>query len=385
MAGDRARKVGLPATGRRASRDRGITLVELLVALGLFLALSFTLYGFVRGGLRMWRTGERGMSFAERSQVVLDLLSEDLQCAYVPPAAADGAPIARFLCDLGADAEGKLGPYGSRLRFVRAIGDELYDPETRGTPPPAPAAEKKGLAAQVAEVAKAAGIGVPRVPGGLVEIAWTVAGSGGGPGTLYRGRLFPLGRTDSFFEKLPATREEADERLIPVLDGVLRFQLLFDNQTTSSQATALTGTSGGRDAVWDSTRGLLKGFSLFQGPESTLLARDDVFPSAAQLKLVLTRPNDASFGTSLRQPIEEADQVLPVASLDPLKDLRADEVLVDEEWIRLSVGSSRDVKIVERGAYGTRPASHRFGATVWVGTTTTARIEIPCHREDWNR
>jgi len=369
----------------RRRPERGITLVELLVALGLFLALSLTLYAFVRGGLHMWRTGERGMSFAERSQVVLDLLTEDLQCAYVPPAAADGAPIARFLCDLGADADGKLGPYGSRLRFVRAIGGELYDPETRGTPPLAADTAKKALAAQVEQMAKTAGLGVPRVPGGLVEIAWTVVGTGSGPGTLYRGRLFPLGRTDSFFEKLPQSRQEADERLIPVLDGVLRFQLRFDNQNTVSGAETLGGTSSGRDQVWDSTRGLLKAFSLFQGLESALVARDDVFPSAAQLTLTLTRPDDASFGTSLRQAVDEGDQVLPLAALEPLRDLKADEVLVDEEWLRLSPGSSRDVKIIERGAHGTRAVPHPFGATVWVGTTTTARIEIPCHREDWNR
>jgi general secretion pathway protein J len=69
--------------GRGRSRDdRGLTLLEVVLALSILAAISVGLAGALRVGLRAWEAGERRAALDQEVRVVVDLLTEVLGAAY---------------------------------------------------------------------------------------------------------------------------------------------------------------------------------------------------------------------------------------------------------------------------------------------------------------
>lgn len=65
--------------------QRGFTLVELLVALGLMALVSVALFGGMRFGMRAWETGTQRIDQATRIELVQSLLRRQLSQAKLPP------------------------------------------------------------------------------------------------------------------------------------------------------------------------------------------------------------------------------------------------------------------------------------------------------------
>ena len=59
-------------------RTRGMTLLELMVAMTIFLVLGAGLVMFLRVGIQTWRVGERRREIYERGQAILGQLASDL-------------------------------------------------------------------------------------------------------------------------------------------------------------------------------------------------------------------------------------------------------------------------------------------------------------------
>jgi len=100
----------------RHARERGFTLLELLVAITLLGVLMAALFGALRLGTRVWETGEARLDASARVQVVQDFLRQQL---------SQTAPLAEFAGD--SQASGTMLFDGARegLRFVSLLPEHL--------------------------------------------------------------------------------------------------------------------------------------------------------------------------------------------------------------------------------------------------------------------
>ena len=102
---ERTRRVG----------ERGLTLIELLVATAIFVMLGLGVVTMVAGALKVWRSFEYRRNAYEAAQWVFGLQARDLAAAYTREPMGVDLIKARFLVD-------RQGPGGTpRLMFVRTI------------------------------------------------------------------------------------------------------------------------------------------------------------------------------------------------------------------------------------------------------------------------
>lgn len=99
---------------RYVQRERGFTLVELIVAMTLFGLLITMLYGGLRFGARAWEASEEGLDDTARLQVVQEFIRRELSQAY-PVSSPEGAET-----EDGAFAGGP-----EALAFVGLLPDHL--------------------------------------------------------------------------------------------------------------------------------------------------------------------------------------------------------------------------------------------------------------------
>ena len=103
-------------------RARGMTLVELMVAMAIFSMLGMTLTVMLRQGIETWRTGEARRAVYEDAQALIGALRDDLRATFaVSPATPGVAPRVRFICD--ADPLGR-----QRVALVRTLPAESRHP-----------------------------------------------------------------------------------------------------------------------------------------------------------------------------------------------------------------------------------------------------------------
>ena len=162
-----------------------MTLIEILVALGIFVMLGSSLVMFLRDGISTWQIGEARREGYERAGAILDPISEDIRSLFSQsnPGPGGGLVEVLFLCD--RDSFGR-----SRLRLVRALDDETRNPVSRIA---------GSLTGGMADIdyrndAMEARLGILRAPGGLAEVAYQL-GPQSGSETLWRGFKSPIGAT----------------------------------------------------------------------------------------------------------------------------------------------------------------------------------------------
>jgi len=354
----------------------GFTLLELLVALGIFMVVATLLYGMVGTALSLWQGGEEKREIYESAQAILSRISSDLRSFHAGGMTLHAREEQRLLGD--RDSQGR-----PRLRLVRTLSSAEKS-ATRLAGAAASPTEYLDLDHDAEELRE----GRLRPPGGLEEVLYALLPQedldpGGVPAqpsgvlVLLRGIRSPVGGGGSLF-----LDPELDDREVllaharPLVHGVLHAEFRY----ASGGAFGLG--SGFDDETWDSTRGLLGDFRLYRGEDSVSEPRDDVFPTAIEVTLVLERPGQQARTTRLVRPLTGTDRSLSVA--DPGIFRRSDAsnpyAKVGDEWIEIGSVSGRQVAVKTRGVRGTSPRAHPAGTTVRVGFTFRTVVVLPVCR-----
>jgi len=367
--------------GPRRAPTAGFTLVELMVAMGIFVALGAALVTMVYAAADAWRAGERRRIVYERAQAALSMLALDLAAVYSREPVQEGVPMARFFCE----QEGG----GYRLSFVRTFetGPERAITFFAGSRGGQGAPYTDGFTGDPAGL---------KPLGGLLGVSYFLRGR-----ELRRATLAP-----------PAApgRDATSARIIApgegerIADNVLYLGFRFWTQYTTSwdapppdPRSLKTKTARGPEIVWDSTRGAgigaldpqtgrMRPFAMARGVESLAEGSDDVFPEIVEVTLVVEPDERRAVRAELVEPLSEAGSVMNVTSTAGFDDPSAGSpwLLVGNEWVRCAEKSKRSFRLSARGERGTARSSHPVGTVVRAGTTFVQRIHVSAFREDWS-
>jgi prepilin-type N-terminal cleavage/methylation domain-containing protein len=359
------------------SRRAGFTMVELLLAVGLFSVLMLALLRVVDASLTIWGRADQTRELSEMGGAVLDLLAEDVHAL---EAGARGDLLADWrLHDL--DRDGIEGAPGQRLRLVRQVG----------------AAELQRLAPSA---------GTPETfERGLVEVAWAwlpasgaASGASGGDGnasrangTLWRGeRLTPDPETLSFFAEgfFGPSGKAVPGSLVELTSGVLWFDAWFASQTSILHG----GWELGNElpdcaASWDAWGKARPDPELtpFNLPAAGMPQAKDVplLPRRVRIELELERESDLRTRTTLALPATDDASQLEVRDGRKVPADAGRMILVGVEWMEV-LAVSGNVVSVGRGRRGTRATEHPADALVHHGFRSVREIPIDVTREDWD-
>jgi len=345
---------------------RGMTLIELLVALTVFLVLGSSLVLFLRTGIDTWRVGEMRRESFERGQAILDQLVDDLRALHPDPYHGDGGEVDVLLLS-DYDANGR-----QRLRFVRSLAGETRHPITRDA-----GALTGGFADYDYENdAFESGAGLLRAAGGLQEVAYIFDPSARSE-LLWRGVRSPIGGERSLLRDENLVPENGRVRgFRPFADGVLYLEYNFWGPLT----TTWLGGEGGALPGWDSTRGILPDAGGSTSVASRHEPRDDIFPARVQVVLVLRPARAAQFGR-LVSPIGASDTEITLDNARHYPELAFPYIRIDDEWIRYATVSGRSFLGCERGVRGTEAVDHAAGTPAIYGTTFSRVIRVPGARD----
>jgi hypothetical protein len=403
--------------------------------MAIFSVLGIALIALLRQSTAFLEKGQAGSELQDTLEGIDRTLAEDFANVYIRPGAFSPLPDVRFVCDrvpFDVDGDGNVDVWTQRLSFVRSVQGEAADPILRGSGSKAGAMGVLDGTDDSKEVEE----NDLRAPGGKEEVTWVLlpGKKDEEPGvmTLCRGvRMPPGGGKSSLLPAEPVTekkkedsrqgvttRTEIEERLRPVQAGVLYVSYRFWSRHVKPESARFIVNDrlaeevpparggGGLTPTWDSTRGILP---LGTGPDQFFLSRsrdplsrstepaaagpgtladpvDDVFPSRVRVVLVVDRVGkDASVG-ELTRTIGAEDSQIPVdgTRFSTGSDPASRFIKVDQEWIRWGTRGDRSFTVEERGARGTKKATHERGARVRAGSTLVREYAIPSFREDWN-
>ncbi len=354
---------------RRNSTAAGVTLVELLVAMGLFVALGLMMMQLVRGGLRLWRTGERQREVVERYEVFAETLVRDWRLL---ASASDRDPRIRMLADWAPDGD------FFRVRWVRQFPEELADRRLRSKSTLGPESRVYRLGTPLsAEDEEGPGY-LPT--GGLAEVTWVAVpddrpGAFSGDLRLYRGVIAPPGTDQGLFASEALESKESVRALCRlVADGVLHIGWRFARAGASDWDSA--------ESFWDSTREELSSevFSAARDPRYGSDRSQDIFPARVRMTLVLDEGADRR--TRLAKAADRGATEILVDDVDKLgKVTNGDLLKVGGEWVQVASVNGNRIRLQGRALRSTREESHPRSVPVRKGRTFVRVIEIPMGRE----
>ena len=362
-----------------ASR-RGLTMIELVLALGLFSLLMVAVFQLVDRSLTTWREGETRRSLLEMSSSVLEDFARDL-------GGLEGGPRGDLVLEwvtFDTDGNGTMETKWPRVRLVRQ--GSASDVERLSARDGAERVERDDGTLFVE----------PAAPG-LVEVVWMVAPASvkdrhaRAEGLLWRGeRLANDARTKSFFandffgtsNRPPAGATEA------VTGGVLWIDVMCATQT--SVVHDGWDKTGGLDSVtstWDAWARGRPDVDLHPWNEpatGTPRPRErPVLPRRVRIELELERPADRIRRTTTIEPMETGDGALRVDDARYLPFGEGRYVLVDAEWMKV-VSIDGNHVAVQRAQRGTTAVLHEAGAMVHFGERLVREVPIATYREDWD-
>jgi len=361
-----------------------VTLLELLLAVGIFAFLAVAVFQLLEGSLGLWRRAETRRSLLAQASTVADLLARDLSGI---EGGARGDLVGEWIA-FDTDGDGVAETKWPRLRFVRQLSpgevarleaearrqaDEAGLPAESGAPPP-----------------------VIRAGEGLSEVVWLVVPASlvdpnaRAEGVLWRGERLVTDSAKSFFapdffgrsNRPPAG--STDE----VGGGLLWLGVLFATQTSIVNDGWKTGPDLDCAATsWDAwSRGRPDAqMHPWNEPGSGMPAvrGRPLLPRRVRFELEIERESDRVRRTSLAEPIELGDAGLVVDDGERIPREEGAFVLLGTEWMRVLSVDGRSVS-VKRGERGTKAVEHPRGTMVHYGLRFVREVNVATYREDWN-
>ncbi len=407
-------------------RRTGITLIELMVAMSIFSVLGLFVFVLMRQSLGIYRSARGGGELNDKMDQTLQLLEEDLRCAWIGDPDGHGVTAPFFLShdrvsvlvapegDDSSTAATKTyasgDPRSLLLRFARTYpGSERESTVARfaGTHLGAEAyidgvndlEESGALADATKQTDKRAPGLLP--PENLMEVAWYLdRGPADAPQTytLYRVFRSPMGGPGSLLQPDPSkvmTAAWLEAHASPVVTGILYFGLVCWSQDTREwrEEEVLSGEALGRkpndwgELWWDSTRGLYEPFGLGVGGNSLADTEDDVYPK--RLRIVVTfAPEGAAAAASLVGDIGNRERNLRISDPELFAEFDAGRgprhLRIEDEWMEVVAVDGPDLR-VRRGVRGTPPARHVSGSAVLAGRTFRRDLVVPAGRSFFRR
>jgi hypothetical protein len=365
---------------------RGLTLIELVLAIGLFALMSLLVVRLLDSTMRVWTSAE-GQRYAIGTHADLSsqVLSELDQIA--------GGENGELLIDwelFDTDGDGTATRPLQRVRFVRRataadlvrLGQREIDPQEPET------ARMEGGELPLLEVVYAL---LPRAldnPAATEEARALLPGEPGDV-VLWRGErllddpaLPSVFRTDWFRNGFPPAGAAE-----PLHGGLLWFEVVAAGRGTRVDG----GWKVGLDATdatraWDSRGGsrLRTNVHAFNRayPDMPTYRGEPLLPRRMLVAIEVEAPSQERRRPVLEAPVALEDREMRVTRpelLPPAGTL----VLLGEEWVKIAYPGA--VTTIERAQRGTSPRAHRAGTPVQVGRRFEREIALPLHREDWRR
>lgn len=366
--------------GEQARTRRGLTLIELVIALGLFALLMVAVFQLVDRSLTTWRTGETRRSLLEMSSAVQEEIAADF--AGLEPGARGDLVLEWVAFD--TDGNGTMETKWPRVRLVRqASAADVERLLARDAPP---RAERDDGTLEL-EPASA----------GLVEVLWMVAPASfkdkaaRAEGLLWRGeRLVGDARTKSFFANdfFGASNRPPAGATEPVTGGVLWMEILLATPTSIvHDGWNRTGSLDTVAASWDAWG---KG-----RPDADVHPWNEALPGLAtprerallprrvRIELECERPIDRQRRTITLEPMDTGDGSFRVDDARYLPFGPDRYVLVDAEWMKVVSIDGAQVS-VQRAQRGTTATLHEARTMVHFGERLVREATVPTCREDWD-
>jgi prepilin-type N-terminal cleavage/methylation domain-containing protein len=367
--------------GPRRRLRRGVTLLELLLAVGIFAFLAVAVFQILDRSLSLWRRAETRRSLLAQASTVSDLIAHDLAGL---EGGARGDLVAEWVT-FDTDGDGIAETKWPRLRLVRQ----------------ASAAEVRRLEQEAREEnddAQAQAVASPMRAGeGLSEVVWLVVPASTtdknarAEGVVWRGeRLLTDSGSKSFFapdffghsNRPPAGA--TDE----VGGGCLWLGVLLATQTSVVHDGWKTGPDLDCAATsWDAWARARPDAQAHPwnvpGAGMPAVRARPVLPRRVRFELELERESDRVRRTALAAPVEVGDSALLVDDGQKVPREEGAFVLVDAEWMLVTGVDGRNVT-VQRAQRGTRLAEHPLGAMVHYGQRLVREVPVATYREDWN-
>ena len=367
-------------------RPSGLTLVEVMVTLVIFLFMAVMLLMIVQQVSRAWARGERDRVLHERAAGAMDQIAADLNLALGADPTGVESVRAKFIGDQNNGS--------ARMMFVRAFeaGPERALTLTAGDGEPSrlglrpltekqkdeePPPNRNGADRDVYTGTK---LGDYKPLGGMAAVAWFVDNQ-----TLYRGIRSPV---------------DADMRLssianagtaAAIAEDVLFFDVDYWHQLTASwEGNDRKSGKYPPEKIWDSTRGYaappLNQFLFHRDPISLNDPTDDVFPAKVRVTLTVDSPMPRCVHTRLTDPVGPTDERIRVESVRgfPPGDDNDSFLLIGKEWVRYLRKEGDSFIVAERGARGTTANDHDEDDLVRVGRTFRRTFFVRSYRDDWS-
>ncbi len=367
----------LRALNSAGARRRGLTLVELLLALGLFALVAVGLLRFLDGTLSILRNADAEAELLAERTALFDWLIRDLENL---SAGSEGDLLIDWEV-FDVDGDGLAGRPWPRVRLIREARAEEF--------------ERLGLAPVGEE------FGPRRRP--LIEICWAVLPRANGQasqtepgrrgdGVLLRGERLHDAPGRSFFD--PAFFDSAGRPgagLDELATGILSLNVLAAAETSVIHEKWSPGVAMEEAAIaWDGRalgrpqleRHPFNERHRFLPAAGASPSAEVLLPRRLRIELELEREADTRSRPALRAPADPESEFLVVTRPERLPSEAGAMVLVGEEWMQIT--SLREQRaFVKRGLRGTRIAGHRAGTPIQFGRPFSREIVLPLSGGGW--
>lgn len=394
------------------SAERGFTLLELVVVMGILSGFLIMLVQLVDAGLRLFGDGEMGQALADRTSQAQRTIGDELRALRGSSTGRDRDGVEdRLLVQwlpIGLPSRAEAG--ATHVQVLRGAVHLAPDREL--------ALIEGRLAVQIAtehpelgpaELDKAIAEAKEKEPlrgiGNLLLLPWRQENADDAvvelrAGWLLPGQLVPNGDrlVDPFAAVVPGSADLpallVHKLTVPLLTDLLHVEFAFWSQRTEGwERTSGTSTGGaGPERIWDSARGgwLVDAqsggeWAFDRGAESLQDPRDDIHPHAIRVLCVAAQPGNFSPEGLLAEPLDADAQTAVLVNGDRFPGaLDGGWFKVRGEWLRYDERDGDVLRGLRRGQRGTKAIDHPAGVRVHVGRSVEFVIPVPHWKDDWN-